>query len=130
MVYIADATAQALINNKIKKVGLLGTSFTMEQEFYKGRLIKNFNMNVITPNKIDRKNIHHIIYDELCVGKIEEMSKRALIHIIETLSEMGAEAVILGCTEIGLLIDQSDTQIPLYDTTEIHASNAVEYALY
>ncbi len=129
LLHIADATAQALIKNKIKKVGLLGTSFTMEQDFYKGRLTKNFDIEVITPNKQDRKIIHDIIYNELCLGKVNEKSKITLLQIIETLSIEGAEAVILGCTEIGLLIEQNDTQIPLYDTTEIHASSAVEYAI-
>jgi len=129
LLHIADATAQALIKNKIKKVGLLGTSFTMEQEFYKGRLMINFNIEVVTPNVKDRKIIHNIIYNELCLGKIEKKSKFALLRIVDTLSTMGAEAVILGCTEIGLLIEQSDTQIPLYDTTDIHANSAVEYAI-
>ncbi len=129
LLHIVDATAQALIKNKIKKVGLVGTSFTMEQEFYKDRLMKNCNIEVVTPNEKDREIIHNIIYDELCLGKIEEKSKITLLRIVETLSRKGAEAVILGCTEVGLLIEQTDTQIPLYDTTDIHASSAVEYAI-
>lgn len=128
LLHIADATGEALVKNKIKKVGLLGTSFTMEQEFYKGRLRDNFNLEVIIPNDKDRKIVHGVIYDELCLGKIEGKSKEEFLRIVEWLGSMGAEAVILGCTEIGLLINQSDSQIPLYDTTDIHASSAVEHA--
>ena len=129
LLHIADATAQALVSAGIKTVGLLGTAFTMEQDFYKGRLIEQFGLQVITPDHADRKIIHDVIYDELCLGKLQASSKAEYLRIVEALENQGAEAVILGCTEIGLLIKQTDTQTRLFDTTEIHAQKAVEFAL-
>lgn len=129
LLHIADATAQALEQNKIKTVGLLGTAFTMEQEFYKGRLIEQFGLNVLTPNEGDRRVVHNIIYDELCLGQQLTRSKVEYLRIVDNLESKGAQAVILGCTEIGMLIKQSDTNVRLFDTTEIHAQKAVEYAL-
>jgi aspartate racemase len=126
ILHIADATAEVLIKNGIKTVGLLGTAFTMEQAFYKGRLQEKYGLEVIVPNAIDRKIVHTIIYNELCVGKIELNSKIEYLRIIGALSQNGADAVILGCTEISMLVKQSDTAVTLYDTTQIHANKAVE----
>jgi aspartate racemase len=126
ILHIADATAETLIRDNIKTVGLLGTAFTMEQDFYKGRLEEKYGLKVITPNTSDRKIIHNIIYNELCLGKIELTSKHEYLRIMSELSLNGAEAIILGCTEISMLVKQADTHVPLYDTTEIHAKRAVE----
>ncbi|MFT5658488.1 MAG: aspartate racemase [Gammaproteobacteria bacterium] len=129
LLHIADATAQALELAGIKTVGLLGTAFTMEHDFYKGRLTEQFGVNVLTPNQGDIKIVHDIIYDELCQGKLAANSKVEYLRIVASLSSQGAEAVILGCTEIGMLIKQKDTPVLLFDTTEIHAQRAVDYAL-
>jgi len=126
ILHIADATAEVLVKNSIKTVGLLGTAFTMEQEFYKERLRNKYGLEVIVPNAIDRKIVHSVIYNELCFGKVEQNSKKEFLRIINELSQSGAEAVILGCTEIGMLVKQSDTAVTLYDTTKIHANKAVE----
>ncbi len=126
ILHIADATAERLIGDGIKMVGLLGTAFTMEQDFYKGRLEDKYGLKVITPNTDDRKIVHNVIYNELCLGKIELTSKHEYLRIMSELSLNGAEAIILGCTEISMLVKQSDTNVPLYDTTEIHAKKAVE----
>jgi len=128
ILHIANATGQALKNDDIKKVGLLGTAFTMQQDFYKNRLIENFDLDVLVPNEDDIKIVHKIIYEELCLGKIENSSKQEYIRIIEKLVDDGCEAVILGCTEIGLLVEQKDASVPLYDTALIHAQAAVEMA--
>lgn len=129
VLHIADATAQKIKESGIKSVGLLGTKFTMEQDFYKGRLIEKHGINVITPNELERNAVHRIIYNELCQGQIIQQSKKEYIQIIERLKLNGAEGVILGCTEIPLLIKQTDVSIPIFDTTTIHAEMAVEYAL-
>jgi aspartate racemase len=129
VLHIADATAQALESSGIKTVGLLGTAFTMEQDFYKGRLIEQFGLQVLTPDFMDRKIIHSVIYEELCLGHQRPSSKFEYLRIVDELADQGAQAVILGCTEIGMLIKQGDTNIRLFDTTEIHAQKAVEYAL-
>ena len=129
ILHIADATAEVLVSKGYKTVGLLGTSFTMEQDFYKGRLSNKYKLNVKVPNKDDREIIHNIIYQELCLGKIEGASRIEYLRIIDLLVSQGAESVILGCTEIGMLVGQKDTQIKLFDTTVLHAEKAVEYAL-
>lgn len=129
LIHIADATGEALLEQKIKNVGLLGTAFTMEENFYKGRLADKYNLNVIIPNEQDRQQIHNIIYQELCVGTIRPESKQTYLAIIDRLVKDGAEAIILGCTEIGMLIKQQDTTIPLFDTTIIHAQQTVKLAL-
>lgn len=129
VLHIADATANVLQADGIEKVGLLGTRFTMEQDFYKGRLTDKFGMDVVVPSSEDQDTVHTIIYDELCKGVIKESSKQQYLTIIDKLYAEGAQAVILGCTEIALLVNQQDTQVPLYDTTEIHANQGVEYAL-
>ena len=129
ILHIADATAQVLLQHHIHTVGLLGTAFTMEQDFYKGRLEEMHGLKVLAPNEADRKIVHNVIYHELCVGKIEADSKREYLRIIAQLAQDGAQAVILGCTEIGMLVQQADTAVPLYDTTAIHAAKAVEAML-
>jgi aspartate racemase len=129
LLHIADATAEVLVKKGIKTVGLLGTAFTMEQDFYKGRLSENYGLTVLTPDAPDRAIVHNIIYKELCLGKLLPVSKAEYLRIIESLADQGAEAVILGCTEIGMLVDQTDTEVELLDTTYIHAQKAVECAI-
>jgi len=129
ILHIADATAEVLADKGIKTVGLLGTAFTMEQDFYKGRLMQKYGLEVLVPNEPDRKIVHNVIYQELCLGRMIESSKKEYLRIIKRLANQGAEGVILGCTEIGLLVNQSDTDIELCDTTAIHAEKAVEYAI-
>ncbi|MCG9543686.1 aspartate/glutamate racemase family protein [Vibrio sp. Isolate33] len=128
ILHIADTTAQKLLEHGVKKVGLLGTAFTMEQDFYKGRLTEKFGIDVVIPDESDRKQVHDIIYQELCRGEVKEESRTIYSQIIEKLSQQGAEAVILGCTEIALLIQQQHTDVPLFDTTAIHAEAAVRLA--
>lgn len=129
MLHIADATAQALLDEGVKTVGLLGTAFTMEQDFYKGRLTEQFGLKVLIPNQTDRRIIHDVIYQELCLGEIKAESASEYLRIIDELATQGADAVILGCTEIGMLVKQTDTDVKLFDTTLIHAQKAVEWAL-
>jgi aspartate racemase len=129
LLHIADATAETLIENGVKTVGLLGTRFTMEQEFYKDRMTKRYGIEVIVPNSNQRTMIHEIIYSELCHGKILDDSRQKFVRVIRDLHEAGAQAVILGCTEIGLLVNQADIDVPLYDTTAIHAKAAVVKAI-
>ncbi|MCW8943384.1 MAG: aspartate/glutamate racemase family protein [Sedimenticola sp.] len=128
MLHIADATAKVLVNKNIKKVGLLGTAFTMEQGFYKDRLSENYGLEVLIPKEDDRRVIHNVIYKELCLGVVKPESKTLYLRIIDDLVAQGAEAVILGCTEISMLVNQTDTNVYLIDTTAIHAQAAVEYA--
>ncbi|MEC6822374.1 aspartate/glutamate racemase family protein [Photobacterium piscicola] len=128
ILHIADATAKKLVSDGVKKVGLLGTRFTMEQDFYKSRLTNKFEIDVIVPSAESRAIVHNVIYDELCKGIISAESRVKYLNIINELYKSGAEAVILGCTEIALLIQQQHTDIPLYDTTEIHAFEAVQLA--
>ena len=128
ILHIAQATAQALLADGIQKVGLLGTKYTMTQDFYKEKLIES-GLEVLIPDQAGITEVNRIIYDELCLGDIKESSKQAYLTIIDDLKKAGAEAVILGCTEIGLLIKQSDTDLPLYDTTVIHAEKAAEWAV-
>ena len=128
ILHIADTTAQKLLEQGVKKVGLLGTAFTMEQDFYKGRLTDKFGIDVVIPDESDREQVHNIIYQELCRGEVKEESRDVYRQIIEKLSQQGAEAVILGCTEIALLIQQQHTDVPLFDTTAIHAEAAVRLA--
>lgn len=129
LLHIADATAEKLLADKKQKVGLLGTQFTMQQDFYKGRLRDQYGIEVITPDKDAQELVHRVIYQELCQGIVNLNSRQAYLDIIAGLHEQGAQAVILGCTEIALLVQQQDTIVPLYDTTAIHASKAVEWAL-
>ncbi|NIY91062.1 aspartate/glutamate racemase family protein [Vibrio diazotrophicus] len=129
VLHIADATANKLIEDGISKVGLLGTAFTMEQDFYKRRISEKFGIEVIVPEHEEREVVHRVIYDELCQGQILSESREQYINIIDNLRRQGAEAVILGCTEIALLVEQQHTQVALYDTTKIHAEAAVKQAL-
>lgn len=127
-VHIADATADALEACHIQKAGLLGTKYTMTQDFYKQKLIDR-GIDVITPQEADIDIINDIIFHELCVGKIRGESRRKFQAVINSLKDQGAEGVILGCTEIGLLIHPSDSSLPVFDTTRLHARRAVEIAL-
>lgn len=127
--HIADATAEAIGLDDFKKIGLLGTRFTMEQDFYKGRLADRYGIEAIVPDEGDREIVHQIIYQELCLGKIEDASRREFQRVMQTLIERGAEGIILGCTEIGLLVGPKDVSVPVYDTAEIHAVGAAELAL-
>ena len=129
LLHLADATAEKIRVKGLKTIALLGTRFTMEEDFYKGRLVDNYGLDVIVPNEKEMDVIHQVIYSELCLGKIDSNSRKKYLDIIDRLKREGAEGVILGCTEIGLLVKQEDTDIPLFDTTEIHARAAVDFAL-
>jgi aspartate racemase len=129
MLNIADATAEKIKTEGIKKIALLGTRFTMEEDFYKGRLVDKYDLEVIIPSAAQMEIVHRVIYDELCAGMINSDSKQKYADIIQCLVAKGAEGVILGCTEIGLLVKPQDSPVPLFDTTEIHARAAVNYAL-
>jgi len=127
--HIADATAQQILKSGLKRVGLLGTRFTMEEEFYRGRLTDRYNLEVLIPSAPDRETVHRVIYEELCLGRIEPDSRERYRKIMRGLADRGAEGIILGCTEIGLLVQAQDSPVPLFDTTRIHAQAAVERAL-
>lgn len=129
LLHIADPTAERVQAQGIKRVGLIGTAFTMEQDFYKGRLIERFGLDVLVPEAGDRAVVHRIIYEELVQGRVEPASRAAYQAVIARLVARGAEAVILGCTEIMLLVKPEDSAVPLFDTTGIHAEAAVERAL-
>jgi aspartate racemase len=130
LLHIADATAEAVLQKGFRRIGLLGTRFTMEEDFYRGRLEQRFGLEVIVPTfEEDRNGVHQVIFDELCRGIIREESRERVARIMEAMAEQGAEAIILGCTELGLLVDGSDSPVPLFDTTRIHALAAVEQAL-
>ena len=129
LLHIADATASVLIERGINTVGLLGTAFTMEQDFYKRRLGEKHGINVLVPGEADRRIVHETIYQELCLGRFEKDSRGEFVRIIDRLSEGGAGAVILGCTEIGMLVGSDDTDVMLLDTTTVHAQRAVELAI-
>lgn len=128
LIHIGDVTAEAIKKQGLKKIGLLGTKYTMEQDFIKNRIV-NQGIEVIIPNEADREVIHNVIYTELAKGIINDESRKAYLAIIDKLVANGAEGVILGCTEIGMLIKPKDTTIPTFDTTIIHAEKAVELAL-
>lgn len=129
ILHIADATAEVMIKDGIKRVGLLGTAFTMEQDFYRQRLSDNYGIDVMIPDDADRGIVHRVIYEELCFGNTEAGSRTEYLRIIDDLASRGAEAVILGCTEIGMLVKQADTGVRLLDTTAIHAAAAVAHAV-
>ena len=128
LIHIADTTAIAIQNQGLTKIALLGTQFTMTEDFYKQRLI-DAGLQVLIPDTNARAEIHRIIYDELCQGKLLDSSRQYYQQVIEDLAGQGAEGVILGCTEIGLLISQDDSPIPVFDTTAIHAAAAVQFLL-
>lgn len=129
LLHIADATAHAIKAMNIQTVALLGTRYTMEEDFYKGRLTRQYGLNVMVPVDDDMDLIHRVIFDELCLGKILPESRDRYMAIIDRLEAAGAEGVILGCTEIGLLIKPDNCTVPLFDTTRIHAEAAVDFAL-
>jgi aspartate racemase len=129
VLHIADATAAGILRAGMRRVGLLATRFTMEQDFYRGRLESRHGIAVLVPDEADRELVHRVIYDELCLGVISDTSRERYREIIMRLVERGAEGIIYGCTEIGLLVSQADSPVPVFDTTAIHAASAVEFAL-
>lgn len=129
LLHIADATADAIAEAGISRVGLVATAYTMEQDFYVGRLRERHGLDVLVPNEKDRRLVHDVIYDELCVGIIDDSSRSAYRDVISDLVRRGADGVLLGCTEIGLLVGPQDAEVPLFDTARLHAHRAVELAL-
>lgn len=129
LIHIVDATGEKIKEVNLRCVGLLGTRFTMEDDFYRARLRDRFGLDVLTPDSAGRDDVHRIIYEELCHGRIEDSSRRRYVEVIDELTARGAEGVILGCTEIPLLVRPSDVSIPVFETTRIHAEAAVERAL-
>ncbi|NJK45107.1 MAG: aspartate/glutamate racemase family protein [Pleurocapsa sp. SU_196_0] len=129
LIHIADATAERIKARGLQRIGLLGTAFTMEQDFYKGRLTDKHGLEVIVPGEADRRIVHRVIYDELCLGIVKPESKLEYTRIMRELVKNGAQGIILGCTEIMLLVGQADSSVPVFDTTTIHAVAAVEFAL-
>jgi aspartate racemase len=125
VLHLADATGRRIKEAGMKTIGLLGTSFTMEQDFYKGRLVERYGLTVLIPPKPDREIVHRIIYEELCMGQVRDASRDEYLRIMEDLRGRGAEGIIEGCTEIAMLVQQQHTDIPLFDTTSIHAEEAV-----
>jgi aspartate racemase len=127
--HIADAVGEALTSDGLDTVGLLGTCFTMERPFYNGRLKERFGIKTLIPESDDREEVHRVIYQELCRGVINESAREVYLQIMDKLFKGGAQAVVLGCTEIGLLVDKGDTEILLYDTAHTHAEVAVKWML-
>ena len=128
ILHIAEMTAEKILEKGLKNIALLGTKYTMEQDFYKSKLIEK-GINVIIPDKNDIETINEVIYDELCLGTINSDSKKKFLEIVDKLRNKGAEGIILGCTEIGLLIKNEDTDVPLFDTAIIHAEQAAMYSI-
>ena len=129
LLHIADATAAAVKAAGVRRVGLLGTRFTMEQDFYRGRLEERHGLEVLVPRDEDRGVVHRVIYEELCIGLVSEESRERFREVIRRLVARGAEGVILGCTEIAMLVSPPDSPVPVFDTTRIHAAAAVDLAL-
>ncbi|OAQ62700.1 aspartate racemase [Pochonia chlamydosporia 170] len=129
LIHIVDATAEAIIKEGHKSVGLLGTRFTMEKDFYKVRLLEKYGLKVVVPDEAGRDTVHSIIYNELCNGVIRDESRSAYQRVIGELAAQGAECLILGCTEIGLLIDAESSSLPVFDTTVLHATAAADWAM-
>lgn len=129
LLHIADATAAQIKQQGINKIGLLGTRYTMEQDFYRGRLTEKHGLEVITPDSIDRESVNRIIYEELCLGVISETSRQEYRRIMGKLEQQGVQGIIFGCTEITLLVNAQDASVPVFDTTAIHACATAEYAL-
>jgi len=127
--HIADPTANAVRSADIRRIGLLGTRFTMEQDFYRGRLEALHGLQVLIPDDADRHVVHDVIYNELCLGIVREQSRQAYREVIDRLVTQGAQGIILGCTEIAMLVSPTDSPVPVFDTTAIHASSAVEFSL-
>lgn len=128
LLHIAEATAQELKKSHIDKVGLLGTIYTMEQDFYKAKL-QEAGIEVLIPEEEDRQRVNYIIFQELCLGVLDDNSRQTLLVVIDKLAQQGAQGIVLGCTEIGLLVQQQDTDLPLFDTALIHAQKAALYSL-
>jgi len=129
LIHIVDPTAQRILKAGYKTVGLLGTRFTMEKDFYKSRLSQEFGLETIVPENEDRTAVHDIIYNELCHGIISDTSRQIYLKVIAKLAKAGAECLILGCTEIGLLIDDTTSEVPVFDTTKIHSIAAADWAM-
>jgi aspartate racemase len=129
LLHIADPTALAIQQAGLKTVGLLGTRFTMEQDFYRSRLEHTHGLKVLTPPQADRDLVHQVIYEELCLGAVRDASRQAYLRVISDLQAQGAQAIILGCTEISLLVQPQDCDLPLFDTTALHARSAAMWAL-
>ena len=128
VLHIADGTAEALVRDGVRTVALLGTRYTMEQDFYRERLVGR-GLKVMIPVADDRETVHRIIYDELCLGSVVDSSRKAYLDVLERLADQGAEAVIFGCTEIGLLLDEQSSPLPVYDTTLLHVKAALDWSL-
>ena len=129
LLHIADATGSILVAGGLRRVGLLGTRFTMEQSFYRDRLAERFDLEIVIPDAPARDEVHRVIYDELCRGEVREDSRDRYRAIVQDLADAGAEGVILGCTEVGMLLRQCDATVPLFDTTQLHAQALVDAAL-
>jgi aspartate racemase len=129
LLHIADATAERIKASGMRRIGLLGTQFTMEEDFYRGRLVSRHGLEVVVPPRPDGELVHRVIYEELCLGQVREASREAFLRIMGDLRSQGAEGIIEGCTEIVMLVQQAHTEIPLFDTTSIHAAAAVERML-
>ncbi|WP_017348681.1 aspartate/glutamate racemase [Pantoea sp. A4] len=128
-IHIADATGDALQAASMNRVALLGTAYTMEQDFYRGRLEQNYAIETLVPDAVARKNINRIIFEELCLGSFTPSSRDYYLQVIEQLKQQGAQGVIFGCTEIGLLVPEEESALPVFDTARIHAERAVEFML-
>ena len=129
LIHIADATAEAVRDHGLATVGLLATAYTMEQDFYVGRLREMHDLDVLVPDEQDRRLVHEVIYDELCVGVMKDSSRDQYRRIMAELSQRGAQGILLGCTEIDLLVSQADAPVPVFDTTRVHVQKALDIAL-
>jgi aspartate racemase len=129
LIHIADATAGKIRSAGKRNPAILATRFTMEQDFYTGRLREKFGLDVVIPDEDDRALVHRIIYDELCVGQVTDASRRAFVEVAKRLATRGADSLVLGCTEVGMLLDESNAPLPIFDTALIHADAAVDFAL-
>jgi len=129
LLHIADATGERIRDSGLKKIGLLATRFTMEEAFYRGRLADGYGLEVVTPDRADRELVHQVIYQELCQGVVNAESRLKFRNVMAKLTAQGAEGIILGCTEITMLVNAEDASVPLFDTTLIHAQSAIRYAL-
>jgi aspartate racemase len=129
LLHIADATARRISDAGKRKPAIMATRFTMEQDFYTGRLRDRFGLDALIPDEADRALVHQIIYDELCVGRVTESSRQAFVDVADRLAAKGADCLVLGCTEVGMLLDERNVSLPIFDTTLIHADAAVNFAL-
>ena len=129
LLHIVDATAQEVLERKLKKVGLVGTKVTMEEDFFRDRLVSKHNLEVMIPDEHERQIANDVVYNELCRGEMTQSARQELVDMMQNLAANGAEGIILGCTELGLLIDPQDVRVPVFDTTTIHARSAALFAL-